>query len=79
MSKLDGSFQIPEKVQPESATDPSSSEVVGFGNAPVTKAKPINAPPEDGAKGVKRGREEEEDEESEEEDEEAAMDVSDSE
>lgn len=77
MSKLDGSFQIPEKVQPESATDPSGSEVVGFGNTTVTKAKPINAPPEDSAKGVKRGREEEE--ESEEEDEEAAMDVSDSE
>lgn len=76
VSKLDGTFQLPEKAQaPESPTDATNDKP--FGSAPITKAKPINAPAEDSTKGVKRTREEESEEEDE--DEEAAMDVSDSE
>lgn len=82
VKKLDGTFQLPEKEEPQQA-EGDEQKTVGF--APVAKAKPINAPevkeeekpaaPAEESKGTKRPREEE----SEDEDEEAAMDVSDSE
>lgn len=81
VKKLDGTFQLPEKEEPQQQ-EGDEQKAIGF--APIAKAKPINAPEEkpeekpaaaEEPKGTKRPREEE----SESEDEEAAMDVSDSE
>ncbi|KAF2265596.1 RNA-binding domain-containing protein [Lojkania enalia] len=81
-AKLEGTyFKQPDRSMQAEQTAPTTAQqaVFGIGAAP-TKAKPIQPQTqEEGAKGVKRGREEESEEEEEGEEDDAAMDVSDSE
>lgn len=80
VAKLDGTFKLPEKALPAiEAPEETSAQRAIFGSAPM-KALPMNEA-RDGAKGVKRGRDEEqerEQEEEEEDDEGAEMQMSES-
>ena len=62
IAKLDGTYKLPTKDQPEPSTEMTSVQQAVFGGGPSkSEAKPTQGQ-QDGQKGVKRGREEESDE-----------------
>ncbi|KAF2185145.1 RNA-binding domain-containing protein [Zopfia rhizophila CBS 207.26] len=81
IAKLDGTYKLPTKDQPEPSAEMTSVQQAVFGGGPSKSAAKPTQGQQDGQKGVKRGREEESDEDvaMDEDDDDAAMDVSDSE